>query len=71
MFACAAFAHRGTLFWKAMPRKRKIKPFRVVKAVKAAAREKIGAPPATRLVPDRKKKEERHKATLGKLLAEE
>jgi hypothetical protein len=54
-----------------MPKKRKIKPFRAVKAVKAAAREKIGAPPATRLVPDRKKKEEKHKPTLGKLLAEE
>jgi hypothetical protein len=55
-----------------MARKRKVKRFRAVKAVKAMAREQIGAPPASRVVPDRKKRKvEKHKPTLGKLLSEE
>ncbi len=57
-----------------MPSKiRKPKPFRVASAVKAAAREAIGAPPPTRAVPadkKRKAKPEKHKPTLGKLLRE-
>jgi hypothetical protein len=54
-------------------RKRK-KAFRIVTAVKALARERIGAPPPERIVPDRKKKgksAEKHKATLGKVLGAE
>lgn len=55
-----------------MGKRRKRKVFRAVKAVKAAAREQIGAPPATRRVPDRKKgRQEKHKPTLDRLLAEE
>jgi hypothetical protein len=54
-----------------MAKKRKPKPFRAVKAVKAAAREKIGKVPASQVVPDKKKKEEKHKPTLGELLSEE
>jgi hypothetical protein len=55
-----------------MARKRKIKRFRAVKAVKAMAREQIGAPPASRVVPDRKKKKtEKHKPTLGKMLEQD
>jgi hypothetical protein len=51
--------------------KRKKKVFRATKAVKAAAREQIGSPPPTRLVPDRKKRgDEKHKPTLGKILGE-
>jgi hypothetical protein len=51
--------------------KRKKKVFRATKAVKAAAREQIGSPPATRLVPDRKKQgDQKHKPTLGKILGE-
>lgn len=57
-----------------MPSKpRKPKPFSAASAVKAAAREAIGAPPATRAVPDQKKrkaKSEKHKPTLSKLLIE-
>ena len=54
-----------------MAKRRKRKTFRAVKAVKELAREKIGAPPATRRVPDRKKgRREKHKPTLGRLLAE-
>jgi len=54
-----------------MARTRKKKTFRKVEAVKALARERIGAPPASRVVVPRKKKAEKHKPTLGKLLKEE
>ena len=55
-----------------MAKRRKRKTFRAVKAVKELAREKIRAPPATRRLPDRKKKrQEKHKATLDRLLAED
>ncbi len=56
-----------------MSKKKAKKVFRAAKAVKAAAREQIGSPPATRLVPDRKKQQprrEKHKLTLGKILGE-
>ena len=52
-------------------KKRKRKPFRAVKAVKAAAREKIGIPPVVRVLPDKRTAEaEKHKPTLKKLLEE-
>jgi hypothetical protein len=55
-----------------MPKKRKPKPFRAVKAVKAAAREKIGAPPPTRAVPGiKKKRDQKHRPTLSSLLSDE
>jgi hypothetical protein len=55
-----------------MPRKKKRKkPFRAVTTVKELARERIGTPPPTQVVPDRKKeKKEKHKPTLGELLEE-
>jgi hypothetical protein len=54
-----------------MARKKKIKRFRAVTAVKEMARERIGIPPPTQVVPDRKKrKKEKHRPTLGKLLGE-
>jgi hypothetical protein len=57
-----------------MPRKKnKAKRFSAVQAVKELSRERIGALPASRVVPDRKKKREsaeKHKPTLGKLLDE-
>jgi len=53
-------------------RKRKPKPFRAVDAVKALARERIGAPKAERVIPDRKRKpKEKHRPTLGELLQED
>jgi hypothetical protein len=56
---------------EAMARKRKRKEFSKVDAVKAMARERIGTPPASKVVPDRKKRNaEKHKATLERLLAE-
>jgi hypothetical protein len=54
-------------------KKNKLKRFTAVEAVKTMAREQIGAPPASRIVPNRKKKREntqKHKPTLEKLLAE-
>jgi hypothetical protein len=51
-----------------MARKKKIKRFRAVTAVKELARERVGAPPAEKVVPNKRKKEEKHKPTLGKLL---
>jgi hypothetical protein len=53
-------------------KKKKPKPFRRVEAVKAMARARIGAPPAEQVVPDRRtKKGEKHRPTLGSMLAEE
>ena len=58
--------------WKtSMARKRKPKPFRVVTAVKELARERVGRPPAEKIVVEKKKKPEKHRPTLGKLLGEE
>ena len=54
-----------------MPRKSKPKRFRAVTAVKELARERVGIPPAEKIVIEKKKKPERHKPTLGKLLSEE
>ena len=51
-----------------MPRKKKPKRFRAVTAVKQLARERIGPPPAEKIVIEKTKKREKHKPTLGKLL---
>jgi hypothetical protein len=54
-----------------MAKKKKIRRFRAVTAVKEMARERIGTPPPTQVVPDRKKRQkEKHKPTLGKLLGD-
>lgn len=53
-----------------MAGKKKIKPFRAVTAVKELARERVGRPPAEKIVIEKKKKPEKHKPTLGKLLGE-
>jgi len=55
--------------WAGLAKKKKHKRFRAVTAVKELARERIGTPPPTQVVPDRKKRrKEKHKPTLGKLL---
>jgi hypothetical protein len=52
-------------------KKKKPKRFTAVEAVKTMARAQIGMPPTSRVVPDRKKKRtEKHKATMAKLLRE-
>jgi hypothetical protein len=54
-----------------MARKKKLKTFRAVKAVKELARERIGTPRPEQVTVDRKKKasrSEKHKLTLGQLL---
>ena len=53
-----------------MGRKKKVKRFRAVTAVKELARERVGTPPAGKVVLEKKKKPEKHKPTLGKFLAE-
>lgn len=53
-----------------MARKKKKKRFQAVTAVKELARERIGTPPAEKIVVERKKKPEKYKPTLGKLLSE-
>lgn len=53
-----------------MARKKKKKTFHAVTAVKELARERVGAPPAGQIVIEKKKKPEKHKLTLGKLLEE-
>ena len=50
--------------------KKKVKRFRAVTAVKELARERIGRPPSAKIVLEKKKKTERHKPTLGKLMEE-
>jgi hypothetical protein len=54
-----------------MARKKKVKQFRAVQAVKELARERMGAPPAEKVVPHKNRKSAKHRPTLGKLLAEE
>jgi hypothetical protein len=51
-------------------RKKKKKTFRAVEAVKALARERVGAPPAGQIVVAKKKKPAKHKPTLGDLLTD-
>jgi hypothetical protein len=53
-----------------MARKKKVKRFQAVQAVKELARERMGAPPAGKVVPHKKKDPEKHRATLEKLLDE-
>jgi hypothetical protein len=51
------------------PRK-KSKKIDAVKILKEMARERVGAPPAEKVVPHKKKNPEKHKITLRKLLSE-
>jgi hypothetical protein len=56
-----------------MARKKRVKKLHAVQMVKELARERIGAPPVERVVPDRKKKRQqsrKHKPTLEDLLEE-
>jgi len=53
-----------------MGRKKKTKRFSAVTAVKELARERVGAPPSGKVVLEKKKKPEKHKPTLEKLLNE-
>jgi len=52
-------------------KKKRPKKFRAVTAVKALARERIGTPPPTKIVPNKRRpSEEKHKPTLGEMLEE-
>jgi len=54
-----------------MPRKRKKRGFSVAKALREMARERVGPPRPAQLIPDRKKKPEKYKPTLGKLMEDQ
>lgn len=55
-----------------MAKKKKPAPFRATKAVKSIARDVIGSPPPTRVVPEKtKQKKEKHKPTFSEILSEE
>jgi hypothetical protein len=54
-----------------MPRKRKREIFSAAKVVREMARERVGSPKPSRLVPGKKAKAEKHKPTLGKLLEDQ
>lgn len=51
-----------------MPKKKRGKRFHAVTAVKELARERVGTPPPEKIVIEKKKKPEKHKPTLRKLL---
>jgi hypothetical protein len=55
----------------AMARKRKKKTFSAAKTVREMARERVGSPKPSQLVPAKTTKAEKHKPTLSKLLADE
>jgi hypothetical protein len=68
---CGETPDRLSYTRKSVTKKRKKKAFRAVTAVKALARERIGAPRPAQVVQNRKKKqkgEEKHKPTLGELM---
>jgi hypothetical protein len=56
-------------------RKKKLKKFSVVKALKSASREHVGIVPPTRAVPDEKerakRREGKHKKKMTEILAED
>lgn len=54
-----------------MARKKKVKRFRAVTAVKELARERVGSPPSEKIVVEKKKKPEKYKVSLEKLISEE
>ncbi|HKT24953.1 MAG TPA: hypothetical protein VJR04_10125 [Terriglobales bacterium] len=56
-----------------MSGRKKKKKFSATKAVKSLARETIGSPPPVQRIPTLKesRREEKHKPTLGRMLAEE
>ena len=54
-----------------MARKRKKKIFSAAKVVREMARERVGSPKPSQLIPAKKTKPEKHKPTLSKLLTDE
>ena len=54
-----------------MPRQRKKKIFSAAKVVREMARERVGSPKPSQLVATKKRKPEKHKPTMGKLLEDQ
>jgi hypothetical protein len=53
-----------------VPKKRKKKTFTAAKAVKSMARSAIGTPPPVQREESQKRRQEKHKPTLGKMLSD-
>jgi hypothetical protein len=51
-------------------KRRRKKRFQALTAVKELARERIGSPPPEKIVVEKKKRPEKHKPTLGRLLTD-
>jgi len=54
-----------------MPKKRKKKIFSAAKVVREMARERVGSPKPSSFVPGKKKKAEKHRPTLEKLMEDQ
>lgn len=68
---CEDAWRNGDVLWS-MPRKNKRKKtFSAAKVVREMARERVGTPKPSQVVPEEKRKPQKHKPTLGKLLQEE
>ena len=50
-----------------MAKKKRVKRFQALTAVKELARERVGAPPAEQIVVEKKKKPEKYKPSMSKL----
>ena len=64
-------ARGGSRYASVMPKKRKKKIFSAAKVVREMARERVGSPKPSSFVPGKKKKAEKHKPTMGKLMTDE
>ena len=64
-------AEGGCPYASVMPKKRKKRIFSAAKVVREMARERLGSPRPSSFVPGKKKKVEKHKPTLGKLMTDE
>ncbi len=64
-------AEGGCPYASVMPIKRKKKIFSAAKIVREMARERVGSPRPSSFVPGKKKKVEKHKLTLGKLMEDQ
>ena len=66
-----AQAGSGCRYASVMPKKRKKKIFSAAKVVREMARERVGSPKPSSFVPGKKKKAEKHRPTLEKLMEDQ
>jgi hypothetical protein len=53
-----------------MPRKKKQKKLKAAKEARRVARDRLGPPPAERVIQDKRSKPPKHKPTIGQLQSE-